>query len=87
MAQSLEAIASSKIKKKPKKPSKRQVCYICGETPGRNERDARRYLTCQACSMPICDMCAVYGDDNLPRCGECHLRYSENKDAEEYSEE
>jgi hypothetical protein len=55
--------------------TKKTLCFVCKEPAGRRENDIRKILRCDSCGGPLCDMCAVYGADNLPRCGEHHFEY------------
>ena len=50
-------------------------CEFCGEKAGKSEFNTTGILCCQKCGEYLCDECAVYGFDNLPRCEECHSEF------------
>ena len=52
-------------------------CDSCGEKSGKSEFNLTGDLCCQSCFMLLCDHCAIYGNDLLPRCEKCHDEHTE----------
>jgi hypothetical protein len=54
---------------------KMKECDSCGGEAGKSEFNQTGDLCCQYCGDLLCEMCAVYGHDLLPRCEHCHFRH------------
>lgn len=51
-------------------------CEICSNEAGKTELNVTGDLCCQRCGCLLCENCAVYGHDFLPRCEKCHFEHT-----------
>jgi hypothetical protein len=52
-----------------------ELCQNCESQPVGPSSNAINKLCCQYCGMFLCDYCAIWGHDVLPRCKECHFKH------------
>ncbi len=55
-------------------------CEFCGGKAGKSEFNSTGDLCCQGCFILLCENCAIYGNDILPRCENCHDEHIERCD-------
>ena len=50
-------------------------CFVCDDKAARRNENPTGWMLCQMCGGLLCEACAVYGYDNLPRCEACHFKH------------
>lgn len=53
----------------------KKICAVCGEKAAKRKENPTGWMHCQRCGDLLCDDCAVYGWDLLPRCEGCHDKH------------